>query len=202
MNWTKVTKNAWQDEIASGSYDVFGTLKFIDGSCISDTKATRLWGAYWHKVDRVIFGHAANRGLGVNRWCFDELGECTENRHLHFVAQSPMCTVTFCTALNAIWSDFCADAAPMRHNFITPIRCKRDTGGYIVKEISDDRFSFSGLKCSHRSTANNETSELEMTGRLNRTLARVPNSRMNEALAVLEWQIAEEQRRLIQRSVY
>ena len=196
MNWTKLTKEAWANEIAEGDFDVVGVLKFIDGRRVSDDKARQLWIAYWRKVDRVMFGHATNKKLGVNRLCFDELGEYAENRHLHFVAQSPISPMTFCATLNAMWDDFCVDAAPMRKNFITPIRSKHDVGRYIVKEIGDDKFSYSGLKCSHRNLAQYETTDAETAGRLRRIHARVPEDRMTQALAVLEWQIADEQRRI------
>jgi hypothetical protein len=159
-------------------------------------QAMQLLSAYWRKVDRVMFGHAADKGLGVDRWSFDELCEHAENRHLHFIAQSPISQMTFCATLNAMWDDFCVDAAPMRHNFITPIRSKRNAGGYIVKEIGGRRFSFAGLKCCHKRSMKDEPTELAATGRLRRILTRVSESRMSEALAVLHWQIAEEQRRV------
>ena len=31
MNWTRIAKEAWTNEIAKSDFDVVGTLKFIDG---------------------------------------------------------------------------------------------------------------------------------------------------------------------------
>ena len=47
MNWTRLTKEAWASEIAKGDFDVVGTLKFNNGTCVSETKARQLWSAYW-----------------------------------------------------------------------------------------------------------------------------------------------------------
>ena len=52
-------------------WDVFGTLKFVDGRTIGSVTANKLLRSYWNKIDRVLFGHAADRkGVRVPRWCF------------------------------------------------------------------------------------------------------------------------------------
>ena len=42
-------------------WDVFGTLKFVDGRSIGRTTANKLLRSYWNRLDRVFFGHAADR---------------------------------------------------------------------------------------------------------------------------------------------
>ena len=199
MNWTRLTKEAWTNEISKSDFDVVGTLKFIDGRKVSDEKATLLWGAYWHKIDRLIFGNAAAKGLRVNRLCFDELGECETNRHLHFVAQAPIDTEMFCAMLNAVWEDFCFDAAALRLNHITPIRSKRNAAAYIVKEIGDHTFSISGLKCSHRNTDSLAYNGVSAAKVLNRLQNKVQHTKLTAALDVLRLQIDAGSKRSARR---
>ena len=199
MNWTRLTKEAWTDEIAKGDFDVFGTLKFIDGRKVSDDKATLLWGAYWHKIDRIVFGHAADKGLGVNRWCFDELGEYESNRHMHFVAQAPIDTELFCAVLNAVWEGFCVDAAALKFNEITPIRSKQDAGAYIVKETGSQNGRIAGLKCSHRNTDRLVYDGVSAEKVLNRLQNKVQDRKLIAALDVLRLHIDDESKRSARR---
>ena len=72
-------------------WDVFGTLKFVNGRTISSTTARKLLRAYWNRIDRVFFGHAAERqNTRVPRWCFAHEGSDAENFHVHFLLKSPI----------------------------------------------------------------------------------------------------------------
>ena len=199
MNWTRFTREAWISEIERGDFDVFGTLKFIDGRKVSEDKATQLWGAYWHKIDRIAFGPAADKRLGVNRLCFDELGEYESNRHLHFVAQVPIDTDVFCAVLNAVWEGFCVDAAALRFNEITPIRSKRDAGAYIVKETGSQNARFAGLNCSHRNTDSLAYDGVSAAKVLNRLQNKVQDRKLIAALDVLRLHIDAESKRSARR---
>ena len=42
-------------------WDVFGTLRFVNGRTIGRNTADKLLRSYWNRVDRVFFGHAADR---------------------------------------------------------------------------------------------------------------------------------------------
>ena len=201
MNWTRLTKEAWTSEIAKGDFDVFGTLKFIDGRKVSEDTATLLWGAYWHKIDRIVFGRATDKRLGVNRLCFDELGECETNRHLHFVAQAPIDTDVFCAMLNAVWEGFCVDAAALRFNEITPIRSKRDAGAYIVKETGSQNARYAGLKCSHRNKDSLAYDGVSAEKVLNRLQNKMYDRKLIAALDVLRLQIDAESKRSARRLV-
>ena len=201
MNWTRLTREAWANEIAKGDFDVFGTLKFIDGRTVSAEKATPLWAAYWHKIDTIVFGHAADKGLGVNRLCFDELGECETNRHLHFVAQAPIDTDVFCAMLNAVWEGFCVDAAALRFNEITPIRSKRNAGAYMVKETGSQNARYAGLKCSHRNKDSLAYDGVSAEKVLNRLQNKMHDRKLIAALDVLRLQIDAESKRSARRLV-
>ena len=41
-------------------WDVFGTLKFVNGRTIGRETANTLLRSYWNKIDRVMFGKAAD----------------------------------------------------------------------------------------------------------------------------------------------
>ena len=66
-NWGKLAQKDWIYELADSGYNIAGTLKFYNGRTISKNKVAALLGAYWHKVDRTLFGQAANKGYGVER---------------------------------------------------------------------------------------------------------------------------------------
>lgn len=201
MNWNRLTREAWISEIAEGDFDVFGTLKFIDGRKVTEDKATQLWGAYWHKIDRIVFGRAADKRLGVNRLCFDELGECESNRHMHFVAQAPIDTELFCALLNAVWEGFCVDAAALRFNEVTPIRSKQDVGAYIVKETGSQNARYAGLNCSHQNTDSLAYDGVSAEKVLNRLQNKVQDRKLIAALDVLRLQIDAESNRSARRLV-
>jgi hypothetical protein len=151
MNWSKITHGAWADEIAKGSFDITGTLKFINGRKVAKEKAEQLLKAYWHRVDKMFFGsHTSAHGIGVERWCFIEFGECGKNLHLHFVAKSPCPPELFCCVLNALWTTFNADTAPLHKNWITPIQDHRRTADYVTKDTRHLRSDQAGLMCAHK----------------------------------------------------
>ena len=101
--WDKKTPEKWADGLANGGYNIAGTLKFYNGRTIGKNNATALLGAYWHKVDRTLFGQAADNGYGVQRWCFTEYGSDGHNLHVHFIAKSPIAVRPCCAALNALF---------------------------------------------------------------------------------------------------
>ncbi len=67
-------------------WDVFRTLKFVDSRTIGSITANKLLRSYWNRIDRVFFGHAADRkSIRVPRWCFAHEGADAENFHIHFL---------------------------------------------------------------------------------------------------------------------
>ena len=96
-------------------WDVFGTLKFVNGRTIGRDTAQKLLRSYWNKVDRVFFGHAADRqNMRVPRWCFAHEGSDSENFHIHFLLKSPIADAErACTVLNAIWAQHHGYTAPL-----------------------------------------------------------------------------------------
>jgi hypothetical protein len=177
-HWRTAVKAAWRGEIERGESDVIGTLNFVDGHAISTFKARKIMQAFWRSVDKVLFGHAAKRGVGVERWCFLEFGRTGTNLHMQFAAHAPVDPELFCCIINIMWSSFRHETAAMQHNHITKIIDRRFADGYNVKETRHLRDEDVGLLCSHRNPAgitygtfNNQAQNTRICNRL--TLAKL-----------------------------
>ena len=102
----KQERQALVQHLLAQDWNVFGTLKFVNGRTIGRETADKLLRSYWNKVDRVIYGKAAERqNMRVPRWCFAHEGADHENFHVHFVMPSPLQdTEHMCCLLNAVWA--------------------------------------------------------------------------------------------------
>ena len=117
-------------------WNVFGTLKFVNGRTIGRKTADKLLRSYWNKIDRVFFGKAAERlDLRVPRWCFAHEGADSENFHVHFVMPSPLQdTEHMCCLLNALWAQHHAQTAPLAKNWIMPVQDREAVASYVTHE--------------------------------------------------------------------
>lgn len=117
-------------------WNVFGTLKFVNGRTISSTTAIKLLRSYWNKVDRVFFGHAAERqNVRVPRWCFAHDGSDSENFHIHFLVKAPIAdTEHACGVLNAVWAQHHHQTAPLAKNWIMPVTSRPRAANYVTRE--------------------------------------------------------------------
>jgi hypothetical protein len=117
-------------------WDVFGTLKFVNGRTIGRESANKLLRSYWNKVDRTFFGKAAERqNIRVPRWCFAHEGSDSENFHVHFVMHSPLQnTEHMCCLLNAVWAQHHAQTAPLAKNWIMPAQDRPAIASYVTHE--------------------------------------------------------------------
>jgi hypothetical protein len=117
-------------------WDVFGTLKFVDGRTMGKDTAHKLLRSYWNRMDRVFFGHAAERkSIRVPRWCFAHEGSDTENFHIHFLLKSPIeDTERTCCVLNAVWAQHHRQTAAMAKNWIMPAFSRSSTVNYVTRE--------------------------------------------------------------------
>ncbi|EDM72554.1 hypothetical protein RAZWK3B_09891 [Roseobacter sp. AzwK-3b] len=124
------------DYLLEQDWDVFGTLKFVDGRTIGRETANKLLRSYWNKIDRVFFGHAADRqNVRVPRWCFAHEGSDTENFHVHFLLKSPIAdTEHTCAVLNAVWAQHHQQTGPMVKNWIMPVINRQDAVNYVTRE--------------------------------------------------------------------
>lgn len=183
MNWArKITAESIQ-KIMKGQYDVTGVLAFKDGERICHATAINLLTAFWHKVDRVFFGHAADKGYGINRLCFLEFGKSQKCIHLHFVAHSPIESNAFCAILNVLWNTFHEDTAELGKNWITPIYCKQAVVGYVTKEIWRFRDDQNVLNCDHMNTDDKAYSSFDIAAQANRIASQVTLTALDQALS-------------------
>lgn len=191
MNWHKKTQQEWQQEIISGDFDVFGTLKFNDGRSIGTTDAENLWRNYWRDIDRIHYGHAASKGLRIGRWCFEEKGASEDNLHMHFVAKAPYDTKVFCAILNALWVTTSDRAASLQYNHITPIEDKAKVASYVAKDTGKFWQGAAGLSCSHKNEAAIHTGELHAEAQIMRIKNSISDQLLiqayDEASNQIEW---------------
>ena len=102
----KQERQALIDHLLAQDWNVFGTLKFVNGRTIGRSSADKLLRSYWNKMDRLMFGKAAERqNMRLPRWCFAHEGSDSENFHVHFALQAPILDVDhMCCVLNAVWA--------------------------------------------------------------------------------------------------
>ena len=86
----KQERQALVQHLLAQDWNVFGTLKFVNGRTIGRSIAlTNSCAATGTSMDRMIFGKAAERqNMRVPRWCFAHEGSDSENFHVHFVMKS------------------------------------------------------------------------------------------------------------------
>ena len=132
----KRERQALAQHLLAQDWDVFGTLKFVNGRTIGRASANKLLRSYWNKVDRVIYGKAAERqNMRVPRWCFAHEGADHENFHVHFVMPSPLQdTEHMCCLLNAVWAQHHTQTAPLAKNWIMPVQDRAAVTSYVTHE--------------------------------------------------------------------
>ena len=132
----KQERKALSTHLLAQDWDVFGTLKFMNGRTIGRETANKLLRSYWNKIDRVIYGKAAERqNMRVPRWCFAHEGSDSENFHIHFVMPSPLHdTEHMCCLLNAVWAQHHAQTAPPAKNWIMPAQNRAAVASYVTHE--------------------------------------------------------------------
>lgn len=136
MAQRKRERQALTAHLLRQEWDIFGTLKFINGRTIGATTAMKLLRSYWNRVDHVFFGKSAYRqNMRVPRWCFAHEGSDQENFHVHFLLKSPIAdTEHACTVLNAIWAQHHQQTAPLAKNWIMPVINRTGVVQYVIRE--------------------------------------------------------------------
>ena len=132
----KQERQALIDHLLAQDWNVFGTLKFVNGRIIGRSSADKLLRSYWNRIDRMFFGKAAERqNMRVPRWCFAHEGSDSENYHVHFVlkAVTPD-TEQMCCVLNAVWAQHHAQTAPLAKNWIIPVQDRSTVASYVTHE--------------------------------------------------------------------
>ncbi len=116
-------------------WNVFGTLKFHSQSQISGNRAHMQVRMFWNKLDRVIYGAAAEAGCRTQRWCFAHAGTHSDNYHVHFVALAPIDMLEFCALANTLWAKTSPATAGIDQNWITPVLYPDRVAAYVTREV-------------------------------------------------------------------
>jgi len=132
----KQERQALIDHLLTQDWNVFGTLKFVNGRTIGRSSADKLLRSYWNRIDRMFFGKAAERqNMRVPRWCFAHEGSDSENYHIHFALQAPIPDVDhMCCVLNAVWAQHHKQKAPLAKNWVMPAQDRAAVAGYVTHE--------------------------------------------------------------------
>ena len=199
-HYRKRTAQDWTRSLVRHDFDTFGTLKFNNGRSVGQQTATKLVGAYWHKVDRMFFGKAADKGLGVERWCFTEYGADGNNLHVHFVAQAPIQVHCFCTILNALWVNFNRSTADYSNNWITPITHKEKAIAYTVKGTRFQNIDAICQLASHTNVSGTINTGLDTQAQNQRINNRLTYQQLEKASEQLQRHILETEKRQARRA--
>ncbi|MDB0008125.1 hypothetical protein N9E27_03610 [Planktomarina temperata] len=132
----KQERQALIDHLLAQDWNVFGTLKFVNGRTISRSSADKLLRSYWNRIDRMFFGKAAERqNKRVPRWCFAHEGSDSENFHVHFALHAPIPDVDHVSCvLNAVWAQHYNQTAPLFKNWIMPVTDRTAVASYLTRE--------------------------------------------------------------------
>ena len=129
-----IIRREWARWIASGDWDVFGTLTFALNSKPNMTEAERRWSLFWNKVDRACYGQSRKQ-VRVPRMVFCHQGSNRDNPHIHFLTKAVGDVREFCVLLNALWTGLDgAGAAIAEQNEILPIVSKSHAAWYLLHE--------------------------------------------------------------------
>ena len=132
----KQERQALSEHLLAQDWNVFGTLKFVNGRTIGRETAKKLLRSYLNRIDRVMFGKAAERqNMRVSRWCFAHEGADHENFHIHFVLKSATPdTEQMCCLLNAVWAQHHKQTAPLAKNWVMPVQDRAAVASYVTHE--------------------------------------------------------------------
>ena len=198
-NWNKQVRTTWAKLLADNTYTVTGTLKFNKGTLISSTAARNILKAYWHKLDRTFFGHAANKGIGIERWIFSEYGSTGDNLHFHFKAKAPIEPYYFCCIANVMWSKFHRQTASSIYNWVTPTVLKANSAGYAVKDTRHFTYDAMGLEASHQNQKALDTTTFQNAAQAQRIINKASLDEISKAQLIVDWHIEQTIQRIYQR---
>ena len=184
----KQERQALIEHLLTQDWNVFGTLKFVNGRTIGRDSADKLLRSYWNKIDRLMFGKAAERqNMRVPRWCFAHEGGDTENYHIHFALQAPILDVDhMCCVLNAVWAQHHAQTAPLAKNWIMPVTYRAAVASYLTREywrLGSDTF-LDAVSWDDRAAANafKDYNHLKQANRLSRAVSQLWLRQAQQAL--------------------
>jgi hypothetical protein len=198
-NWNRIVRDTWVNVLEDDSYSVTGTLKFNQGAALGRTAASQILKSYWHKLDRIFFGHAANKGVGIERWIFSEYGEDGCNLHFHFKAKAPIEPYYFCCISNVIWARFHRHTAKNIYNWITPTLLGTNSSCYTVKDTRHFTYDTAGLEASHQNKSHINTATFQNAAQAKRIITNLSIDEIKQAQQIVDLQIEQTKQRIFRR---
>lgn len=202
INWSRATHAAWTKDMLENGMDVMGVLKFNSGRHIACRDAELLWATYWHKMDRLFFGHAAAKGFGIERRCFTEKGSDGTNLHMHFAALAPVATQPFCAIANAVWVNMNRRTAPYASNWITPMLYEEQGAAYTAKSTKAHTIDEAGLRHTWRNTDAKATLGFDTEAQIRRITNAVDLGEIEQAHDWVNVHIIQVRRRFEARQAH
>ena len=198
-NWQQRVSDQWQELLADDAYTITGTLKFNKGTLISSTAARNILKAYWHKLDRTFFGHAANKGIGIERWIFSEYGSTGDNLHFHFKAKAPIEPYYFCCIANVMWSKFNKHTSNGAQSWITPTVLHQRSSNYTVKDTRHFTIDTMGPTASHQNTTNINCRTFQNAAQAQRIINQASIEEITKAQKIVDWHIEQTAKKIFLR---
>ena len=137
MNYAEIEKEhrALTDWMVETNWQVFGTLKFTDGSAISLRRAENLVCKYFNKLDRAYYGNAAtNVGMRHNRVVVKHMGTSGTNLHYHFLAKPDMDLALFADLARKQWAHMSSWTMGFADTDIAAVRSNKGSSIYMLHE--------------------------------------------------------------------
>jgi hypothetical protein len=137
MNYAKIEKEhrALTDWMVETNWQVFGTLKFTDGSAISLRRAENLVCKYFNKLDRAYYGNAAtNVGMRHNRVVVKHMGTSGTNLHYHFLAKPDTDPALFADLARKQWAHMSSWTMGFADTDIAAVRSNKGSSIYMLHE--------------------------------------------------------------------
>ena len=191
----KSQQQQFEDWLLARDWDVFGTLKFQPIKNISASKAHAVVRHFVNKLDRVVYGKAAECGIRVQRWCFAHEGSASDNYHVHLVAKSPFEPELFCCLSNVLWTKQARVTGSINKNWFTPVISRERVAAYLTKEywkLGEESFDAMISADSELSFEPNEHREILQRERIAR--AMTDNEYRAAHAALIEHKAKTEQR--------
>ncbi|WP_170375262.1 hypothetical protein [Ruegeria atlantica] len=124
-----------RDWLVAQDFTVFGTLKFTDGSELTDTHGERTVRAFFSALDRAYFGHAVeNVGMRHKRVVFRHTGISNTNLHYHFLAKPHTAPLLYAQLASKQWAKMSSWTMGASNTQIELVRSEEATATYILHE--------------------------------------------------------------------
>ncbi|GHA60310.1 hypothetical protein GCM10008927_27300 [Amylibacter ulvae] len=155
------------DWLNDKNWQVFGTLKFLDGHSISKEIAEKDINNFFNRLDRTYLGsNLVKDNNRIERFVFYHTGKSGSNIHFHFLAK-PNCQIDFfCKTAKCLWEATSKHSVPYEHLIIDEIRSKKGATRYCLHEYPKLGENTLYLPATHRKPTAMSSNSLHRIRRL------------------------------------